>query len=583
LGQPVERGAVPPTRWIVAEPVPSAIRAAAPALSPVLAQILYNRGLLQPGVSAETLTRFLSPRWEDGLHDPFLMADMQPAVERILHAIEHQEKIGVYGHYDADGITAMVLLAQVLDYLGGHPLLYLPSRSDDYGVNATGIAELASQGARLLISVDCGIRSFTAPEVAARYGIDVVITDHHTVLCQEGREVLPPALAVLNPMRADCPYPYKGLAGVGVAFKLAQALLQARGRRTGNDGGNFAKWLLDLVCLGTVADVVDILDENRTLVRLGLQVLQHARRPGLSALMEAAGTRRERLNVDAVAFQLAPRINAAARLGTPQTSLDLLLAAGTATARPLAQQLNALNQRRQRLTQEALAMVAQRYGDTLTEHKAIIAAGPWPAGILGLIAGKLAETYNRPVAVVETGGAGELHGSARSRPGFHIAEALGQCADLLTQFGGHAQAAGFSLPASNLEAFGERLRALADAYIPEEALAPTLVIDALLEPEQVNAALLAEVQALEPCGQGNPAPVFAMYGARVCGAETFGATNNHLRLMLDSPGRPLRVTGWGMGALAKTLRPGNLVDLAFSLKEDAYVGLALDALDIAVS
>lgn len=557
----------PRTRWVISPPAPPEVCRAAPGLHPVVAHILYHRGVLLPGTTSEEVERFLTPRWGDGLHDPFLMADMEPAVERILYAIDQGEPIGVYGHYDADGITAMALLIQVIHRLGGWPLPYLPARSDEYGVNETGIATLARQGARLLVSVDCGIRSFTAPEVAARYGIDVIITDHHTVLRQDGRDVLPQALAVLNPMRADCPYPCKALAGVGVTFKLAQALLQAHARRNGDSETYYARWLLDLVCLGTVADMVDLLDENRALVHLGLQVLRQQKRTGLRALLRGAGTRVDRLTAEAVAYQLAPRINAAARIDTPQKSLDLLQAATDAEAGRLVEELNGFNRQRQRETEAALNDVRTRYGDTLARHNAIVVTGEWKPGIIGLVAAKLVEEYHRPAVAIETGSGAEAHGSARSIPEFHIAGALERCADLLTRYGGHAQAAGFSLLAANVDAFRERLQALADASIPPEALERTLTIDAVLEPSQVDQRLFEAIQSLQPFGPGNPEPVFAFQDARISSVRAFGENGSHLRLDVDAGSGTLAAKCWRMGGLAASIAPGTRVDVAFTLQD----------------
>ena len=563
---------------MVSPEIPASLRARYPHLSPVVAQILYNRGVLN-GDSA-TVDRFLNPRWDSGLHDPFLLADMAPAVERILAAIDRNEPIGVFGHYDADGITATTLLTETLLSLGAQAIPYMPNRSDDYGVNAPGIAALAARGVRLLVSVDCGIRSFDAPAVAAGHGMECIFTDHHTVLREEGADVLPKALAVINPLRADCPYPFKALAGGGVAFKLAHARLRAHARRRGAEEGHFAKWRLDLVCLGTVADVVDVTDENRTLVHLGLEIIRKARRPGVRALLGVAGTNINRLDADAIGFQLAPRINAAARLESAWTSMDLFRAKDLAQATPIAQRLDALNRERQRLTAQAMEDVLAQYGETLGQRKAIVAVGHWAPGIIGLVAGKLSEGYHRPAAVIEMGAGEELHGSARSPAGFHISDALGLCGDLLSRYGGHAQAAGFSLPAANLDAFSERLEAVAEAQMTEEQLEPTLAIDLLLEPEQVNEALLAAVATLEPCRPGNTAPVFPLRPASLSGVETFGAAGQHLRLSIAGGGRPLKAVGWRLGPLSEHLQSGNRVDIAFALKQDPYSGMSLQILDL---
>ncbi|MDH7569999.1 MAG: single-stranded-DNA-specific exonuclease RecJ, partial [Armatimonadota bacterium] len=534
--------------------MPAELRRAVPRLSPLQAQLLFNRGLLPNGTDPDALERFLAPRWDTGLYDPFLLQDMERAVERILTAIDRQEPVGVFGHYDADGLTATVLLTEVLSRLGARAIPYIPSRSEEYGVNEAGIVALARQNVRLLVSVDCGIRSFDAPATAAKFGMDVIITDHHTVLRYEGRDVLPEAYAVINPMRADCPYPCKSLSGVGVAFKLAHALLTRYAERHGNGAKpHLAKWLLDLVSIGTIADVVDVTGENRALVSLGLVVLRYAKRPGIRALMGVAGTPPNRVGVDEVGFQLAPRINAAARIGSADTSLQLLFARDSSTAGALAGELERLNRQRQQLVRDALDDIRTRYGDTLAERKAVVVSGPWAPGIIGLIAGRLADEYNRPAVVIETNGGELLQGSARSRPGFHIADALHECRHLLERYGGHAQAAGFSLPAAHLEAFRQRLFALADRDIPEEALEPVLPIDAVLKPDDLTAELVEEVRVLEPFGPGNPPPLFGMRDVRLASVQRVGRDGAHLRLAVRRNERALRAMGWRMGHLADTL------------------------------
>lgn len=568
-------------QWQILPPVPEPICASLPHLPRLLVQLLYNRGLVGGTPSdAPRVQRFLNPRWATGLHDPFLLKDMDRAVARILDAVKRSEPIGIFGHYDADGVTAMALLTETLLRLGARVVPYMPRRSDEYGVHESGIRELAAQGVRLLVTVDCGIRSFLAPKIAAQVGMDLIITDHHVVLQREGRDMLPDALAVINPLRADCPYPCKSLAGVGVAFKLAQALLRAHAERIQNGETHFDKWLLDLVCIGTIADVVDITDENRVLVRLGLEVLRKTPRAGLRALMGVAGTSLNRLDSTAVGFQIAPRLNAAARLESPETSLALLHARDGAEAEPLARELDRLNRQRQQLTDSAMQDILQRYGDRLTEHKGIVVIGHWPAGILGLVAGQLCEEFLRPAVAIEKG-SGELRGSARSPNVFHITHALAQCEDLLSRYGGHAQAAGLSIPERNLEAFTERLLGLADATIPDEALIPVLPIDALLSPDQVNEDLLKWVQALEPFGPGNPTPIFGMRGTRLLSLQAIGATNAHLRLQLGEPHRPLNAFFWQMGILAERLQAGALVDVAFSVEEDPYGRVRLILTDIA--
>ena len=528
-------------RWEVYPPLPDSFRARFPHLSPLVLQILYNRGITDP---AEVET-FLGGRL--ALDNPFRLKGMNEAVTRIRRAIQRNEPMAVYGDFDADGVTATVLLVQTLEALGARVQPYIPHRVDEgYGLHTEALTKLAHQGVRLVITVDCGIRSVDEITQARRLGLDVIVTDHHSV----GAE-LPPALAAINPKREDCPYPFKDLAGVGVAFKLAQALLRvanATRRRSDPPIPLREEELLDLVAIGTVADVVPLLGENRYLVRRGLERLNtptphltsprkrgeewRGVRPGLRALMQKAGVQPGKVDAVTIGFVLGPRLNAAGRLDTAMFSYKLLRADDEAEAAELAQKLDELNRRRQQLTLETLERARAQIEEEGEAFLHLVAGKDILAGIAGLVASRLTEELYRPTVVVEWGEEFS-RGSCRSIPEFNITAALDRCEDLLERYGGHAAAAGFTVKTKHLPALKARLQEIAAEELAEEELEPTLSIDAEVKLEEVNWATYELLQQFEPCGYANPPPLLLSRGVQVRDHRRVGSDGKHLKLTLS--------------------------------------------------
>ncbi|MCB9423053.1 MAG: single-stranded-DNA-specific exonuclease RecJ [Ardenticatenaceae bacterium] len=511
------------TTWQIAPPIPAEIRQNLSHIHPVLLQILYNRGVVEPG----DIQSFLDGRY---LHstDPFLLQDMDKAVARIQQAIANDERIIVYGDFDADGVTATVLLTEALRGLGldrDKVQPYIPDRVDEgYGLNIEALTALKEEKeAGLVISVDCGIRSVAEVEHANRIGLDMIITDHHSL-----GPVLPPAAAIVNPKRPSSEYPEKMLAGVGIAYKLAQALAQTMPDRVQFNESD----LLDLVAVGTVADLAPLLGENRQLVINGLGVLNKAQRPGVASLIRVSNLRAGGLTAESIGFGLGPRINAAGRINHAYDAAKLLAANNTLVADQLAHKLNELNRKRQELTADLSAQA-----EAMVENPAapilIVGADNFMSGVVGLVASRLAEKYYRPAIILEHGDE-ESRASCRSIPEFHITDALDEVADLLVRHGGHAQAAGFTILNENLPEFTERVTAIAAAKLDGLDLQPTVTIDMELDVESIDWALYETLAQLEPTGYANATPVFLSRGVEVTSHRAVGSDGNHLQLRLNS-------------------------------------------------
>ena len=555
-------------RWRVQALVPSGVRAALCAYDPVLAQVLYNRGQDTP----EKARMFLEGS-DDALHSPFLMRGMADAVARIRHAIRRDELIAVYGDFDADGVTSTALLTQTLQALGGRVRPYIPNRVDEgYGLNTHALDQLKDEGARLAVTVDCGIRSLEEVAYGKRIGLDMIVTDHHSV-----GEELPDALAVIDPKidRADNGmmgwYPEDMLAGVGVAYKLADALLRAEQKQPGRRPDFKLEDLLDLVALGTVADLAP-LDrlENRELVRRGLEVLNRAQRAGVYELTQVSGVEPGKIDTTVIGFMLAPRINAAGRLGSAMIAYDLLMA-DQPGAGALALQLQELNERRQILTMEAVEIARQRaLGEGAADVPLIFDAGPeYMSGIVGLVAGRLCEEFFRPAVVIEQG-EGESRGSCRSIPGFDITQALDECADLLVRHGGHSQAAGFTVRNENIGCLRQRLTEIALRKLGGQDLRPELVIDAEVSLGDLTMDMVRDLQRLEPTGAGNRTPLFVARGLHVVGVKRVGKDNKHLRLSVSVGARTIDAIAFKQGDWAERMPPE--VDVAFHLEINTWNG-----------
>lgn len=556
-------------RWSLAPPAPAGLLRQYRGMSPVLAQILYNRGLVDPQAASSFLYT------KEIHHDPFLLKGMNKAVARIRQAIRSQELIVVYGDFDADGVTSTTLLMQVLRALGARVKPYIPHRVDEgYGLNSDALRRLARAGVKLVITVDCGIRS--APEVSAgrSYGLDMIITDHHSI----GPDIAAlneAALAVINPKQEDCKYPEEMLAGVGVAYKLAEALLRAEranGRRSGAAPLPEPEDLLDLVAIGTVADLMPLNRlENRGLVRRGLEILNRSQRPGLGALFDVSGVKPGAVTTTSIGFAIGPRINAAGRLESAMIAYDLLSSNNPVDAARWAEKLQELNNRRQDLTREAQEIVRRHLEGQDDSAPIIIAADPnFQSGIVGLVAGRVTEEYFRPAIIMETGET-ESRASCRSIPQFDITRALDQCADLLVRHGGHTLAAGFTVLNQNIPALISRLQAIAREALDGQELVPTLEIDAEADIHQLTEGLVSELAMLEPTGHDNAQPVFATRNVRVLDYRTVGKDDSHLKLRIARAGQPpLDAIGFGLGAWAAAMP--DRIDVAYHLEINEWNG-----------
>ena len=575
---------MPPTskRWDIAPIVPRRQLDRLSHLHPLVAQILFNRGVTDPE-EADSFLRQDSVRFGD----PFRMKGVPEAVVRIRAALRSGEPIVVYGDFDADGVTSTALLVQALSALGGQVSPYIPHRVDEgYGLHNDALDRIAAGGARLVITVDCGIRSPVEIAHGQALGLDMIVTDHHSIQQDDaGRDLLPPALAVINPKQQGERYPFRDFAGVGLAFKLAQALLLAERREPLLPQPPLLedRDLLDLAALGTVADLAPLLGENRSLVRRGLAELNQPRRPGIQAMLEDAKLAPGKVDATAIGFVLGPRINAAGRLAHANQAYDLLTARDSLTARPLAENLSTLNRTRQNLTAERTALAQVQIAAQAPERLLYLIAHPdFESGIVGLVAGRLTEDLYRPALVAKVGDT-DTHGSARSIPEFNITAALDECRDLLVRHGGHAAAAGFAVKNENLETLRRRLEAIAERELAGLALTPSLPVDAETSLADLDFALVGKLAELEPCGYANPQPTFASRGLEVISARVVGAEGKHLKLTVREPRSRVAVD-----AIAFRLGEwyGNLparVDLAYALEINEYNGrksLQLNVKDI---
>jgi single-stranded-DNA-specific exonuclease len=536
------------------------VEPAEPALIPeMVARILRARGM-----AAEQMAVFLYPDYDRDRHDPALLTDMNPAVARLELAVERGEQVAVYGDYDIDGITATALMAECLESAGLKVRTYIPDRFEEgYGINQAALERLQSEGASLVVSVDCGITSVKEAEWARRHGLDLIITDHHSV-----PEVIPEAVAVINPKRPGDLYPFKELAGVGVAFKLAMALQQ----RLGRPAVGQEKWWLDLVALGTVCDVVDLTGENRMLVSYGLKVLRRSRRPGVRALALVGGVDPAALTARQLGFVLGPRMNAAGRLEHAAASLELMLTKSEDRAMMLAGQLDELNRRRRDTQDVVLAAANNQAAGFGQEPVLVLADADWSQGVAGIVAARMVEQWGKPVLVGQILG-DSAKGSARSVPGFNMVEALRWNSALLTKFGGHYHAAGFTLPASNLgdlrQGMNNYYREQADVQRQAEVKADV----ALPDLSRLNLELAADLERLEPLGRGNPAPNFELAGLRVADVSRVGKDGQHLRLDLaDGAGRRLGAIGFGRARDHQALDKGQNVTATGILNKNEFRG-----------
>ena len=534
-------------QWQVAAPCPEGRLALERAgYPPLLAGLLSARGVERP----EEARRLLSPQSEP-IPDPMLLRDMDRAAARVRLALERGERIAVYGDYDVDGITATCLLTRFLSARGGDVLPYIPSRlGEGYGLNSEAVCHLAEQGVRLIITVDCGITAVEETALAGSLGIDVVITDHHAC-----KEALPAAAAVVDPHRTDCPYPFKGLAGVGVALMLALAVAGAEERQ-----GVFDEFC-DLAAVGTVADVMPMTGANRAIVSLGLRRLELHRRVGLAALLRCAGLEDRPVSSVSVGYTLAPRINASGRMGRAEVAVELFLTEDPARAEELALELCELNRERQGIESDIFQQCVQHLEEAPQRDIIVLAGKEWHQGVVGIVASRLAERYACPCFMIcLDGGLGK--GSCRSWGDINLFELLSSCAPLLENFGGHALAAGFTVREENIPMLAQTLRRRVADRRQGEPLPSVLEIDLAVTPQHLTVEAVEALELLEPCGTGNPRPVFLLQGAQVHTMTQVGR-GRHLKLRLESRGAALDAIFFSSQGAELGLSPGCRVDVAF--------------------
>jgi single-stranded-DNA-specific exonuclease len=556
-------------RWIVAPPAPPEFLSGI-AEHPLLLQVLYNRG----SRTDEDVRAFLQLS-DAVVVNPFRLQDMDLAVARIVRAIAKGETICVYGDFDADGVSATALMVTALQAAGARVGPYIPDRADEgYGLNPDAIAQIAEK-ATLMITVDCGIRSVAEAEYARQLGMDVIITDHHSI----GPE-LPTAVAVINPRRDSCEPTFKSLAGVGVAYRLSQAILRAvaqqrNARLSDEQIGEIEESLLEYVALGTVADMMPLLGENRWLVQRGLQQLNQTQRPGIAALVANADLRMGTIDAGAIAFRLAPRINAAGRLAHAKLAYRLLRTKDSTDAYLAAGELEALNERRRALTEAAQGEAEAQIAAQVEHDPAllVVSSAQLPAGIVGLVAGKLVDRYYRPAVVVEIGPE-ESRGSARSIAEFDISAALDKAGHWLVRHGGHKQAAGFTVETSKLPDFLSALGEIAEGALPDRSdLRPSLYIDTEVAFIDLNWTLQQQFDRLEPTGQENPLPLLICRGVRVRDVRAIGG-GKHLRIVVDDGPQSAVVdaVAFNFGGDLGKLAIDRCIDLVFQLEANEWQG-----------
>lgn len=561
-----------PARWLMPD-IPSgavALFQESLGLHPITASIVAARGYSDLAAASE----FLNPKL-DKLHDPFLMRDMKPAVARIQEAIRCSQPILLYGDYDVDGTCSIVVLKKTIEILGGSADFHIPDRlKDGYGMRSEVIGRAAQAGVRLIVSVDTGIRANAVVRYANGLGIDVIVTDHHLPETE-----LPPALAILNPNRPDCPYPNKHLCGAGVSLKLVQALL-ARSDMPESRRAALLDSFMKPVAIATVADIVPLSGENRVIVKRGLSGLRHVRNLGLQALLTVAGFEiGECPSAHQVAFRLAPRINAAGRMATARDVIELFLTADPSRAQQLSENLDTLNRERQRVETEIVEAVLKQCEESELQEDcaAMVFAGPgWHLGVLGIVASRLVERFGRPVFVLsdsaepDKDGRACVSGSGRSIPAFHLLEALESMPELFKKFGGHRQAAGLSLGASEVDEFRLRFHQFAASRLTPEDFRPLYSVDAESTLAELTDSCARQVLSLGPFGFGNPVPILCCSKVRVAGAPRLLGSGKHFTVPLQQNGRTLFCKAWNFGDRIESFEPGSTLDTLLQIEDDPF-------------
>lgn len=525
-------------------------------VSPLTAIVLYNRGIREDN----TIKNFLEKN-QEGLHDPFLMRDMDKAVERINAAKEAGEKITIYGDYDVDGITAIAILFKHLSGMGFSVDYYVPDRMQEgYGVNRDALDKIKESGSSLIITVDTGITAVEECEYASSIGLDVIVTDHH-----ECKEKIPQVYAAIDPKRKDCGYPFKSLAGVGVVFKLISAL------EGGASNADLIEKYADLMCLGTVADISPLVDENRVIVTEGLKRFKHTKNVGLKALIDVS-VGDKTITTSTIGYIIAPRINASGRLGCASRSVELFLTDDEDKARSLAKSLcdeNSLRQQtEQKMFREALEYL-EEHPEVKNDKIIVIAHENWHHGIVGIVSSKITEKFYKPSILFAVDG-DEAKGSGRSVSGFNLFGALENCSDMLEKFGGHELAAGLTIKADNIEDFRHRINDYSKDKI-SDTMIPTIMLDAAIKVPYINMDTVHDINRLQPFGVDNPTPAFAVRNIKIHKISVM-SEGKHLRMTLLKEGKYLDAVGFGMGEYYHYLEEGDYVDVAFALDINDYKG-----------
>jgi single-stranded-DNA-specific exonuclease len=557
-----------PKRW---QMLPGDIQAEAKlqidlGVHPVMARLLVQRGL----TTSEAAEAFLYPSL-DRMHDPFLLPDAEAACVRIKAALANHERILVHGDYDGDGVTSTALWTRFLRTQGADVDAFVPHRKrDGYDMRVPIIEQARQDGVKLIITTDCGIQRVDEVEHARQFGIDVIITDHHT---PKTSGALPQAVAVVNPHRKDSRYPFPDLAGVGVAFKLCEALTRFLGMKP----EQYRRAFMDLACIGTVTDVMPLMDENRILVKFGLEALQSTRKPGLRALIDICGATGKPLDSRFIGYQIGPRLNAASRVSETQIALDVLMTKDDAQAAFLARKLHELNAQRQEeqahILEEAMEQIVRQ---DMTEARCLVISGTaWTSGLVGIVAGRIAERFHRPTVVIAMDEAtGRGRGSARSIHAFNMFNAIDACRDLLGEYGGHAHAAGLSIDRENVPDFTSQMNRIATSLLTEEDMQPTIEVAAELSPDEICPQLLEQMATLAPFGNSNLEPCFVSKGVPI--REIRLLKDKHLKLTLKAEGLNGKDTAdaiwWNMGFLTANLEVGQSLDVCYRPEFNYYNG-----------
>ena len=526
-------------------------------LPEIVARAMINRGVDTFGEVRLYLEEDLA-----FLHDAYLMKGIDKAVDRIQKAILSKEKLCVYGDYDVDGITSTAVVLRTLRKLGADAVYYIPNRIEEgYGLSKSSMEKIKALGISLIVTVDCGIRSNEAVDYAKGLGMEIIITDHHEC---EGE--LPDAYCIINPNQEDCGYPHTNLAGVGVAFKLASALLESKGQ------GSFARELLDIVSIGTIADVVPLLDENRIIVKNGLKKIKNTKNEGIKALLQVCGLNDKEINAYSIAFMLAPRINAAGRIADATECVELLLTDNAERALEIAQKLDSDNRERQGIENEILSLASAMIEQTVDFDKDRVLAlsnKKWHVGVIGIVASRLVDKYNLPAFIMSEDG-DYSKGSARSIRGFNLFEAMSRHSELFEKYGGHEMAAGFTIRTDRIDELRKSMTEEVFRIMGKDRILPEIVVDYRLSPEDITIDTVRKLKLMEPFGAGNPSPVFVYRGLSVLSSKSVGSELKHLQLMVHDGMNEIKCIAFNMGSMQKVLSIGRKIDIICSVENNVW-------------